>query len=438
MSVYLTWGADRALGETVVPGPLPAMDPALPFGTPSGNAIVSTFPFGYSYLGEEEVGSPEMERGNQFVVQHSFKMPWATATSIIFNMPKGSVFVDNEGNYWRVITSRLVSIGMGWGQLTVVSECLSADPPPDEFQITPMDMGIDILKHPRYFPNLYPKSGEFNTIVGVIKEELIRAIQSYRDSPYLPSASNLQSNMVGLVQNTITQMMSTGKFNLDIPNPNFDPTKPKVTDNNIVSYTSPIQYPPPAQNPGDTNDPFVHLALQVGNLTSDQLQSIQLAQAAAMEIITKLWRMEDTPYIPAVEIAWTSHFYTVPFLDLGARIEDPLLILPDYFVDITRNVFSQPPRGTQNDQPLQPPGQSLLDFNASENPMLYSSSQTPPYQLNLSCLRKADQLTVDNGLFNLTRCWICSVIGQFDPQLYAPNQTTPSKPSDYETFAVLQ
>lgn len=429
MSFRLTWGWDRALGKTVPDGPLGTLSSG-PIGTaaPPGALIITTAS-GYTSYAEELPESPTVERGQQATARHAFRMPYANAVAMHIEIGMGTMIQDGGGNLWRVVTSTTESMEGEWGIFSTVSESVSFDSPPDEFQVVPSDMGIDIIKHPRYFPNLYPTAAELGTYVGQIKESIIRGIQTYRDSPFFPTANNVTSFINGFVQDKMVAGLKTGKIVIAYPNPNFTPQFDYKADTDIQYLNTGLTFPPVATANGQKNDHFIPVGVDTNTY---QFASVQLAMAAASEIITKLWRMEDSPYIPSIMLRWTSYFFLPTFVNLGSYLEDPMLIIPDYFTNPEHPISELPPRSGLT-YPFAGP-HNLFALNAQNNPQDYSSTGDLRGQTNMSCLRQADEVNWQRGLCGLTRSWICSVIGTFDPQIYGAT-VRPTRPSDYVTFS---
>jgi len=99
---------------------------------------------------EEDPDSPEIERAEQGTIVHRFKCDPFTAQILITSISRGTLFEDSFGN-----TSRCLSIKYNYMKgnivaITITSEALSFDWPPDEFnvEVTELNPGLD--RHPRY------------------------------------------------------------------------------------------------------------------------------------------------------------------------------------------------------------------------------------------------------------------------------------------------
>ncbi|WP_155459429.1 hypothetical protein, partial [Streptococcus pneumoniae] len=58
---------------------------------------------------------------------------------------------DSYGFLYKVLSARAQRSKGEQGTLTLVLEAASFDSPPDEFNIVPVELGLNIIKHPRYF-----------------------------------------------------------------------------------------------------------------------------------------------------------------------------------------------------------------------------------------------------------------------------------------------
>ena len=146
---------------------------------------------------EELPDSPTIERAEQATITHSYILPYAEAINKISIYGRGTLTKDSVDNYYRVLSSSLTRMKGNMARLQIVSEALTYDNPPDEFQIVPVELGVDILKHPRYFYALMP-SNQIPGFTGdddtdeqkTIKQQIIRLIQVYRENPTTPSDNN--------------------------------------------------------------------------------------------------------------------------------------------------------------------------------------------------------------------------------------------------------
>lgn len=439
MSFYLTWGIDRGLGISVPVSPYTPGGSTGVVGTaPPAAATIYTDVNNATVTLQEDVGSPVIERGVQCTAQHTFKCTYSQGVSILGQLGMGTIVVDSAGLFWRVLTATVQADSESKGnsaKLITVSECLSLDTPPDEFQVNSVDLGIDIIKHPRYFPNLYPTDAELMNLTGQIKETIIRAIQTYRDSPFFPTAATLYGLINGQVNNIIAAGLGNGTFVITIPNPNFRPQFSFQADLSIRDGSVAIVPTAAATSDGQTNDTTIPVAVNAATVsTFYDKDSISLAIAAAQEIITKLWRMEDSPYMPGVEVKYSQYTFLPPYLEMGSKLQDPTFIIPAYFIQPDRPLSELPPRGGGPPSPPPPIGDNIFVPNALLNPQDYSADGTVTGTTQISWLRKCDEIQYERTWFKRTQTWVGSAIGYFDKQIYSANER-PKTPSDYQTFA---
>ncbi len=377
--------------------------------TPAANIIV-TAAGGVTDIKNIQINelpdSPTIERAEQGTIVHNYRMPYVTAMQRIMVYGRGALVTDSGGNFYRVLSSSIQYQKGAWALMTVTCESITFDAPPDEFSCTPVKLGLDIMKHPRYFYALMPTNQLLdyngppdNDDQIMAKQAIIRAIQAYRENPFVPTDSNIAA-IVGALHDNITATMVDGHVPVAVSNPNFN--------NN-----APVTGPDPVGGPASANPRTVWTWKQGGG-ADDQNNKIAFAQAAAMEIIGKLWRMEDSPLINGLEISWSEYYFRPPLLNLGGYIEDPILNanpgLPDYFYST-----ASPPNGNQ----------TIFDNIAQFNPQAYSSDGTSGGSTKISWLRDADTLEFQRTWFKVTRKWLGAPVGAWDPDIYQ----TGSRPS---------
>ena len=394
---------------------------------PNGMELVQTQSSGANpnqdvtdYPVEEEVDSPLIERAEQATITKRFNMGWEDGKDEIAGLGRGTVLQDSWGNVVRVLSSTLQRLRGGRAALTVVSESLSFDTPPDEFSVSTVELGINILKHPRYFYALAPNDTD-SVVEYYTKHAIIRGIQEYQDNPLVPPTSAALGGLInGQIQSKFVASIVNGVMQIDIPNPNFEPKYKKVDDATIKDGTaSPPAYTVKATADGQINDPSCHVAIDSTSINSDR---IILALAAAKEILGKIWRIEDNPYLVGFQITWSAYYYRPPYLSPGGYIQDPINDqgvdnpgLPDYFYSP-----STPP---QTDT-------TIFDDMPIFNPCCYSSDGTSTGTVSISWLRKADDIEYQRTWFKVTRTWIGSAIGCWDTDIFSHNNR-PTVPADY-------
>ena len=159
------------------------------------------------------------------------------------------------------------------------------------------------------------------------------------------------------------------------------------------------------------------------NLTT--IPGTDLAKRAAMEIVAKYWRNEETPYIVGYEIEWSVYYFLPQFMNPGGYVEDPVLDatpqLPDYFWSPYQNGLIS--------------SETIWDDFRFFNPQCYSSTGQYSGDTIISWLRKADRVEYERTWFKVTRRWIGTPIGFWDADLYSQNGR-PLLPSQFQQIAV--
>jgi hypothetical protein len=324
-------------------------------------------------------------------------------------------------------------------EFSYVMESISFDTPPDDFDVQEMSLDLHILKHPRYAWALNPYVTDASTfnIIGAtkvyyveVKEAIIRMIQTYIDSPFFPSMNQVN----GLVQTNIINAIENGTFQIHWANPNFQPIA-----NGTSAIPDPVAWDGHSAYP-TTNCAYFLLTLTKANLLlSDHRDAITIALAAAKEIISKLWRQEDTPYIAGYKVIWTQKVFSTVYLNCGGYIEDPRQIVPQYFMNpfnngvIPRSFLFTPYNGYIYDEsaPNSNPGSaSIFDLLPIINPQCYSVTGRRGGPLSFSCLRTTDTIRFDRTFFDITHSWTCSTVGHFDYDLYNQGDR-PQNANDY-------
>ena len=378
--------------------------------TPAG-AITIQGPIGATdYEIQEDVDSPTLERAEQATITKSFHdLSWNEACTRIDSLGRGGILIDQFGNQIRILSSTIQSQRGNKATLKIVSEGLSFDTPPDEFTCTPVELGINIIKHPRYYSALNPASTDYNNYVTVgdtevslasVKQAIIRAIQTYQDSPFFPSADNIN----GLIQNNIISQVSGSTINVQVPIAGFDANEKEDT--------------PPIWDGVTDNLPDGNYRYAIVSVPATA-PGILMAQAAAQELIQKLWKIEDSPYMVGFEISWSVYYYRPPYINPGGYVENPITeanpALPDYFysTDNPPTTFS-----------------TIFDRLFAYNPQCYSNDGTWSGSTELSCLRKSDSIEYCRTWFKITRSWLCSAIGVWDNDICSSG-FRPQVPSDY-------
>jgi len=311
---------------------------------------------------EELPGYPVSENAEQNTTTHKFLMPYNTAKTRFAGLARGTVLYDSNDEIHIVISSMIErDIKPGMAILTIVSEG-TVDNLPDQFDITPVELGVSIIKHPRYLWAL--EGADANEAAK--NQMVIRLLQDYFEVTTPPS------------RNWIVKLLLASMDDLDGTGTTQPPERP-ATGTEVTSHVS------------GTN----------------------IAKRAALEIIQKYWRNTETPYIVGWQIVWTTFHFQPQYLNPGGYVEDPITEavpqLPDYHWSPTA------------------PGEATSESNtifsnlAIYNPQSYGENGLFDGDVQISWLRKADQLEDNRLIFKLTRTWIGSVVGFWDAELNTAN-----------------
>lgn len=350
--------------------------------TPSSSIIVQANGGGItpeSIPLEEDPDSPELERGEQATITHRFTTSWADAQTRILTLGRGGLFTDSAGNVTKIMSAKIQRQPGRRATLIVVCEGLSFDTPPDRFEIVPVELGLNILKHPRYF---YALQGA-NSTENALNQSVIRLLQDYFENPTPNYRAALDANLfysmgAFLTGNTSSSINADGSI--------------KSLGSSTPQAGKPVVWP---------------------------ITGTALAKAAAVEIIQKYWHGEEQPYVVGYQMTWTVYYFRPQYLNPGGYVEDPILNaspqVPAYFV-------------SPSYPPTYPP--TIFDLMAQINPQCYSSDGTSSGAVNISWLRKADQSEEERTWFKHIRTWIGSAVGFWDPDMYAATKR-PQVPSDY-------
>ena len=402
------------------------------YGTPSQPGQITTYGAnGQTTLQVEElINSPIIERADQQTITHHYKMAYTDAQTWILLFYRGVILHDSQGNISKVLSAQSQRDKADTCIFTVVSEMMFSDLPPDEFSIDEVSLNIDIIKHPRYFFALNPDSTDASNAITVgtttvyatsVKQAIIRAIQSYRDAPFYPSKDNIN----GLIQNNIFNQLNNGHVNINYPNPSYTTSKdadaPVFWDGNWSDM------------PTDNCPYFILSAPSTSG-------GLPLACAAAFEIISKIWRGVDTPYIAGYQINYSSFYWIQPNLNPGGYIENPFSgagggsgnIDPVTGNTIPVAVPELPDTFWSTAFPAGSAPGTIFDSLSILNPTSYSSTGASGGAFAISWLRLADIPQFNRTYFKLTKRWIGSPIGHWDYDIYG-QKNRPTNVSDYNS-----
>ena len=321
--------------------------------------------------------SPQFELAEQETCVHTWRMSYDEAITRKEYYGRGTVLSDSNGDFWRVLSCS-VNTQSGYAKpvlFSVASESLSSNLPPDRFEINPVELGINIIKYPRYFYAFNPiPSQDANWATNqILNEQVIRVLQNYfenttsqyRDALLLQLVSSFGSP--GTLVSGVAIPAANVQIDLSTGTVSGSPTVP--------GWITPIC-------------------------------GTDFAKAAAIEIIQKYWRNEETPYIIGWQIDWYSYSYLPQFLNPGGYLEDPVLgatpQLPSDCWSYDGN-----------------PTHTIFDAVSIYNPQCYAQNGISGGPLVISWLRKAD--TVDQTQRTwiiIHRQWVGTPIGFWDYDLY--------------------
>lgn len=359
---YLPSGFDRADG----------LEERLGTATPAGAVAFDDGTGSYTTVGpnsmpQELPDSPTIERGEQATITHVFRCGWDVGKELIEFYGRGVIWEDSQGRLTKVLSSTLQHERGDTCLLTIVSEGISFDTPPDHFSVIPVELGINIIKHPRYF---YAFQGS-SAYDEKLNQMVIRMLQNYFE------------NTTAAYRDALSKQLYAS---LGHPMTTSDPN-PYGTESAGGLWT--------------WNDPGVYIP------------GTDMAKRAALEIIQKYWRNTETPYIIGYQITYAQYFWLPQYLNPGGYIEDPIRDggLPDYFWDPQT-------------------GGNIFSLTAWYNPQSYSTTGYANGDFNISWLRKADEVEWERTWFRITKTWMGSAIGFWDTELFTA-QHRPQNASDY-------
>lgn len=425
-------GFDDGDGITPLPNQPIGAGGSAPFGTPTpaGAMTIALPPGTVTQPPQEDPDSPSIERAEQATVSHTMSMSLADGKNLIGGYARGVFLRDSFGNITRILSSRIDKKRARQCKITIIAESISFDSPPDEFEIAAVDLGLDIIKHPRYAWAIAPVNADQSnsTTVGdtvinyvQIKNSIIRIIQAYRDSPFFPSADQVN----GLIQNNIMSQLQNGAIDVQVPIAGYDPG---------TALDSPPRWDGVIDDLPPGNYAYAIVSMPVN--IADPTDPLAIALSASKEIIGKIWRQEDTPYLTGFQITWSQYFFAPAYLDGGGYIQDPLTVVPDYFMlpQVLQSVLARGDFGSgfSNLDTVGPnAGQpTIFDKMAALNPQAYSSDGTSTGTVNISWLRKSDHQTFQRTWFRVDHVWVGSPIGNWDTNLYTQNNR-PQNANDF-------
>lgn len=363
MSLIIPSGYDRGDGLDGRIG-TPTDADQLRYSGPGNVAKVDDMPI------EELSDSPTIERAENTTVSHRFRGPYSALVNESLYLYRGVYRRESDGMRSRILSAKLSHADADMGDFEVVEE-MQLDVPYDTLDITPVELGVNILKHPRYFNALQAvENGAVDLTNNALNQQVIRTLQNYFDNP-----SPVLRNKI-----------------------------PKSINDSM-------------------GDPL-------GDSGTDHVSGTDLAKRAALEIISKFWRGEETPYIVGVQLTWTSYYFTPQPINLGGYTFAE--VLGNSPVDPAFNDYQQiPPEFVYLQDAIgNPTTETIFDSIALWNPQSFSSTGGLSGDVSISWLRKADHPVFDRLLWKWERVWIGAPLGHWDEELYS-GLDRPTDPDDY-------
>ena len=376
----LPFGYDRADGYGGRPGSLSA----------AGSVIVTSgWGDGIDNLPLEELDdSPAIERSEQATFTHRYRMPWDKCMDEISSLHRGLVRIDANDDVFVLLSANAQWQKPGIGVLTTVEECKTLDVPPHEIEVTPVELGLNIIKHPRY---LWAFLG---TGMGSVTEQqnqmVIRLLQDYFE------------NASAAYRDALTKLLKDSMgYNPVSPNPVYSPQPPVPATASPTGYTWP---------------------------SSAKVIGTDAAKAAALEIIQKYWRGEETPSVYGWQITWSAYYWQPQYLHPGGIVEDPMSQavpeLPSFFWQLAD---TNDPEGLDG-------GETIFSDFPWLNPQCYAQDGTFGGPMLISWRREPDQVSFNRTWYRVQRRWIGAPYGHWDTDLYSQLEG-PQQASDYRTTA---
>lgn len=323
---------------------------------------------------EEEPGYPTIERGEQCTIVHKFQMSLPNAYTKLHTLGRGCYLVDTALNISRVVSCRVERGKANLCYMTVTAESTSFDTPPDKFSVQPVEMGINILKHPRYY-YAFLADGDGNTN-NLLNQQVVRLLQDYFEN----TTQVYRDNVYSILRNSLA-------------------------------------------NDGDLTNRFPegYAKKNARTDTTIKVTGTDLAKRAGMEIIMKYWRGEETPYLVGFKMVWSRFYWKAQYINPGGVVEDPF-----FGADVSPQVpsYFYSPEWPDNDS------KTLFDRLAVYNKQCYSQSGHKADDVSVSCLRQADNMDEDRTWFRMDRSWLVTPFGFWDPQMYKKGDR-PQVPTDY-------
>jgi hypothetical protein len=351
-------------------------------GTPSGaDQIVSQWPAGSGSSNqpiEELKDSPTIERAEQGTITHSFRMSWSEGLTRMATLGRGIIRTSSLSEQVKLLSSNIRREPGGTCVVTTVDEVYGGDTPPDMFEIIPIELGLHIMKHPRYW---WAFVGANATEEGQ-NQMTIRLLQDYMEN----TSYAMRNAICDLLSASMGSDAGSGAQPPATPTFNTETNKYDWADGAKVAGTD-------------------------------------VAKAAAREIIMKYWRGEENPSIVGWQMIWSEFSWRPLPLNPGGYIENPITEggLPELFWST-----KDPPQGSNADD-------SIFAWMKTINPQSYSRNGLRSGELLISWRREADQMMRQRTFWETQHKWVGSPVGHWDEDLYTYNEG-PQVAGDFKTM----
>ena len=97
---------------------------------------------------EEDPDSPTLEFAEQCTVTHKYHGDWQTIQTLIVS--RGTYLIDSFGYLYRVLSCTIAHQSGNAGSMTIVTESISFNVPPDEFDVEAVEFNPALEKFPAY------------------------------------------------------------------------------------------------------------------------------------------------------------------------------------------------------------------------------------------------------------------------------------------------
>lgn len=353
--------------------------------TPEGAVLVQSADGDGAVSVNEDPDSPTVERAEQTTTTHSYTMSWEAAKTQQDNMPRGAIFYASDPAddpewtpLYKVLSTRIKHSRGEYATLEVVSEQLNGDVPPDQFNITPVELNLNIIKHPRYYRALVGDPADPDQ--GVLNTQVIRELQNYMDNPSYAARNAIAYRM-------FQSLGHPGSVVGGIPTPD-------------------AAFPDPAD----------------ADKTVSPITGTDFAKYAALELISKHWLGIENPYIVGWKITYSRYFWRPQNLHPGGIVQDPLFAGPDT-VD---EQFLIAPHVNYEDGIQTVPDDTIFWRMHLDNPQCYlpvawSYNPDESAYTDISWLRQADQMYFERTFHRVDYTWLGAPMGTWDAVLFSNN-----------------